>query len=326
MAEPFHDFELGKRYRLHEEMWPASRPFGTYNAGIALSGQYPKTEGIVVLARLGEKTRYGEAPRYGNRLDADVLVFSGEDRRGVHNARSVDQNPDAGANRALTESRAKGTPIYSFCAREEDKSWEYLGLGEVEAWSLEPRLGRLVVEYRIGLLGAANAAGSAVLEARAEAEVGSGGPPELTEPADRTQVVASRRARSRAFSKLVKREYGDRCAVCGSARADARGRAEVQAAHIYPVELNGRDDARNGLALCRLHHWAFDGALFGIDPNLGIVVLESGRGAAGVEEFDGKTLAVVPESETHRPHDLYLKERLALSRKRWTRSGEGDAK
>lgn len=27
---------------------------------------------------------------------------------------------------------------------------------------------------------------------------------------------------------------------------------------IYPRSENGRDDVRNGLAFCRLHHWAFN--------------------------------------------------------------------
>ena len=33
---------------------------------------------------------------------------------------------------------------------------------------------------------------------------------------------------------------------------------EVQAAHIVPHNMNGKDDIWNGLALCHLHHWAFD--------------------------------------------------------------------
>jgi putative restriction endonuclease len=33
---------------------------------------------------------------------------------------------------------------------------------------------------------------------------------------------------------------------------------EVEAAHIVPSYARGRDDIWNGVALCRLHHWAFD--------------------------------------------------------------------
>lgn len=33
---------------------------------------------------------------------------------------------------------------------------------------------------------------------------------------------------------------------------------EVEATHIVPHNYKGKDDLCNGLALCRLHHWAFD--------------------------------------------------------------------
>lgn len=324
MPEPFQGFEIGKRYRLHEEMWPASRAFGSYLGGIALAGRYPGTTGIAVLARLGERTRYGTPPRYGNRLDGDVLVFSGEDRRGFANARQVDQDPYSGANRALTESSDKGTPVYCFCAREADENWEYLGLGEVESWELVPHRGRLVVQYRLGLEGSPSVARSVVQRRQAEDEVVSASPPELTEPAGRNKVPTARKTRSRAFSQVVKRIYGNSCAVCGSKRVDARGRPEAQAAHIYPVEKNGKDDVRNGLALCRLHHWAFDGALLGVDAALVVRVLEAGRGVVGVSDFDGKPLVVLPAETERRPHELYLEARFRLSERGWTRGSEGE--
>jgi len=40
--------------------------------------------------------------------------------------------------------------------------------------------------------------------------------------------------------------------------------SELEAAHIVPRASRGADDARNGLALCRAHHWAFDRGLFGV--------------------------------------------------------------
>jgi hypothetical protein len=39
-------------------------------------------------------------------------------------------------------------------------------------------------------------------------------------------------------------------------------RGVEQAAHIVPKNKNGTDDPRNGLTLCRAHHWAFDAGLF----------------------------------------------------------------
>ena len=37
---------------------------------------------------------------------------------------------------------------------------------------------------------------------------------------------------------------------------------EVEAAHIVPHKLNGKDDVLNGLSLCRSHHRAFDAGSF----------------------------------------------------------------
>lgn len=79
-------------------------------------------------------------------------------------------------------------------------------------------------------------------------------------------------SRSRAFSTLVVRAYKSRCAVCGHALTLPSGRSEVEASHIVPRSQSGSDDVRNGLALCRSHHWAFDSGLFSIDRKREIYV------------------------------------------------------
>jgi len=70
-------------------------------------------------------------------------------------------------------------------------------------------------------------------------------------------------ARSRAFAERI-RELYDTCVVCGSAHRASNGASEIEAAHIVPRSVKGADDARNGLALCRSHHWAFDKGLFSV--------------------------------------------------------------
>ncbi|MES5485305.1 HNH endonuclease [Bradyrhizobium sp. INPA03-11B] len=73
-----------------------------------------------------------------------------------------------------------------------------------------------------------------------------------------------RLARSSAFRRLVSNYYGGRCALCGQGLITASGASEAEAAHIVPRGKRGQDDARNGLALCRSHHWAFDKGMWGI--------------------------------------------------------------
>jgi putative restriction endonuclease len=225
----------------------------------------------------------------------------------------------------MTHSRELGIPLYCFWARESEDNWSFLGLGEVESWSRVEHDGRMVVEYRIAFLGVPSLAAAGVQRERIEGEVAATGPPSLQVPGGREREGTTRRVRSAVFSALVKRTYSYRCAICGETRKDTRGRAEVQAAHIYPVEREGPDDIRNGLALCRLHHWAFDGALFGVGTDLVIRVFESGRRMAGVAEFDGRPLATLPREAARMPHRLYLEERFKLSKRGWTRGEEGDS-
>ncbi len=59
----------------------------------------------------------------------------------------------------------------------------------------------------------------------------------------------------------VPERQGAFCAVCDIAVA-----AALDAAHVIPKGSDGSDDARNGLALCVLHHRLFDAGLFAIDP------------------------------------------------------------
>ncbi|MCS6861818.1 MAG: DNA methyltransferase [Abditibacteriales bacterium] len=42
---------------------------------------------------------------------------------------------------------------------------------------------------------------------------------------------------------------------------------EVQAAHIIPRGQRGPNHPRNGIALCRIHHWAFDHGVISVDSN-----------------------------------------------------------
>lgn len=81
-----------------------------------------------------------------------------------------------------------------------------------------------------------------------------------------------RLARSSAFRKLVSGYYGGRCALCGQGLVTASGVSEAEAAHIVPRGKRGQDDARNGLALCRSHHWAFDKGMWGVLPSGAVFV------------------------------------------------------
>lgn len=85
---------------------------------------------------------------------------------------------------------------------------------------------------------------------------------------------SKRVARSNAFQFKVKEIYKFTCCVCGTALKSMDGHFELDAAHIIPKQQMGSDDARNGLALCKRHHWAYDRGLFGIKEGRKVYVPE----------------------------------------------------
>lgn len=74
-----------------------------------------------------------------------------------------------------------------------------------------------------------------------------------------TKTTRESALRSRGFRQAVIEAYSCRCAVCGlKIKSPDSLSWEVEAAHIVPNRSLGRDDVCNGIALCHLHHWAFD--------------------------------------------------------------------
>lgn len=86
--------------------------------------------------------------------------------------------------------------------------------------------------------------------------------------ARRYDLVETMRAyRDAKFRPAVLRAYSYRCSVCQCALK------LVDAAHIIPVaDPQSTDDVTNGLALCRIHHGAFDNGLMGVQSTYRIIV------------------------------------------------------
>jgi putative restriction endonuclease len=86
------------------------------------------------------------------------------------------------------------------------------------------------------------------------------------------QVLTNRKLRDAAFRKAVCDAYDNRCAVTGLRIINGGGRAEVQAAHIWPVAGGGPDVIQNGIALSATVHWLFDRHLVSLTDELGLLV------------------------------------------------------
>lgn len=113
--------------------------------------------------------------------------------------------------------------------------------------------------------------------------------------------------RDAAFRRAVRRAYDNRCAFTGLALINGGGRPEVQAAHIRPVEHDGPDSIRNGLALSGTMHWLFDRGLITVADDGAIL---TAKGALpdqvlGLLNPDGRVRLPIDTSET--PHPMFLK-------------------
>jgi putative restriction endonuclease len=130
--------------------------------------------------------------------------------------------------------------------------------------------------------------------------------PEL--PRDRMSYYGSRIIRDRVFRKIVLQAYDCRCALTGLKLINGGGRAEVQAAHIKPVEANGPDDVTNGLALSGTVHWMFDRGLVSLEDNLRILISRHINDRSSIESLLNKDgYAHLPERSLDRPHPHYLR-------------------
>ncbi|WP_435198112.1 HNH endonuclease [Janibacter sp. GS2] len=118
------------------------------------------------------------------------------------------------------------------------------------------------------------------------------------------RVERNQRMHQRIFRSTVMRAYTTRCAVCALRHGEL-----LDAAHIVEDghEL-GVASVRNGLALCKIHHAAFDARILGIRSDL-VVEIRSDLLAEidgpmlqhGLKERHGERLMVLPAVKKERP-------------------------
>lgn len=121
--------------------------------------------------------------------------------------------------------------------------------------------------------------------------------------------LTRRKYRDVAFSRKVREAYGYRCAISGLQLRNGGGRPEVQAAHIRPVERDGSDSVRNGLALSGTLHWMFDRGLISVADDRETILVSRNKVPGDVIDRlirpSGKLLT--PENPHHLPHPENLR-------------------
>lgn len=121
-------------------------------------------------------------------------------------------------------------------------------------------------------------------------------------------------ARTKAFREAVKEIYGYACAACGLKALSPSGLPEVEAAHIFPKAQRGSDDLRNGLCLCRFHHWAFDAGWFALRDDLTFIIRSDLPRSPHFKAIEllRQSSAALPSDIRLRPHPIYLTARRRL--------------
>lgn len=138
-----------------------------------------------------------------------------------------------------------------------------------------------------------------------------GGLPELKKRY--VTIGAKRRLHQSRFRRMVLRAYGERCAVCSLGGEQLLVRL-LDAAHIREdKDEQGHAEVPNGLALCKIHHTAYDSNILGISPGDRRIhvrqdILEVVDGpilSHGIQGLDSKVIRV-PRHVLSRPKDDYL--------------------
>jgi putative restriction endonuclease len=128
--------------------------------------------------------------------------------------------------------------------------------------------------------------------------------------------VVSQRLHQRDFRYRVLAAYSSQCAICRLKHEEL-----LDAAHILPDNHpNGAPVVPNGLALCKLHHAAFDRNIVGIRPDLKVEiredVLREHDGPMlhhGLQEFNNAPVWI-PRKDILRPNPQFLQERYQMFR------------
>lgn len=228
-------------------------------------------------------TRPGAEPPYADQEGADGLLrykMRGDD-------------PDHYQNRALRRAMADRLPLIWFVAIEKGT---YQPIFPVYVVREEPEERQFVIALD-------------PLQRRLAESL------DLSEEDRRyAHTISKQRLHQPVFRSRVLSAYRNRCSICALQREEL-----LDAAHIIAdSQPHGRAIVPNGLALCKIHHVAYDKDIIGIRPDLTVHVrqdiLEEVDGPMlkhGIQEMHGGRLRVVPSVRAARPREDFLEERYA---------------
>lgn len=118
-----------------------------------------------------------------------------------------------------------------------------------------------------------------------------------------------RKQRDPLFRQQVLRAYNYECAICGFNMRHDNTSVALEAAHIKWKQHGGPCEIPNGLALCAIHHKAFDKGSIGLDESMRVQVSEAVNGSGIVGrlfwDFQGKIISL-PQVKAYYPQDEFV--------------------
>jgi putative restriction endonuclease len=244
--------------------------FSSFQKGIHRARQM---QGAAALSVLTAAPQPGRPPPYEDELDVEAGVILYHYRAG-----SVDQAD----NRALAAAHELQSPLIYFKGMAPG---QYLVVAPVFVRQNDPSQRVVLLDVGIPL-----------------ADTQPGGPVSTLDARKYALREVRVRLHQQRFRANVLRAYRYRCAVCS-----LRERQLVQAAHIVAdPSPDGIATVVNGLALCAIHHLAYDRNLLGIDP-VGVVhiarrVREERDGPMlreGIQGFHGSAISKPTRAADH---------------------------
>jgi putative restriction endonuclease len=109
--------------------------------------------------------------------------------------------------------------------------------------------------------------------------------------------VVKERLHQRMFRERVLLAYQNRCSIC-----QLRHIRLLDAAHVLADSDGGEPVVTNGIAMCKIHHAAYDADIFGIAPDYRVGVRPD-----VMDELDGPTLRYTLQAINNQPIEVPVK-------------------
>lgn len=98
-------------------------------------------------------------------------------------------------------------------------------------------------------------------------------------------VQPTKMERSRRFVEEVLDGYERKCAICNQSIRLEDALIGIDACHVKPLQHFGDDHVTNGIALCKIHHWALDRGAISISQEMSLLVSKKLNGNKLFEYF-----------------------------------------